>query len=159
MSSNPPNDRPLYRSSDENETKAALDASEDAWNFNYKSLVEQHEKFLASVNMQNQLQLAQLNNISMQALQNAVNVANQLAQSNADSQNLANKQAIAHRDIAIASEWDVPATDAIAQATAAGAGAVAEKAFSTISPTIPGPSTSPGVAGSGVNAQSPTTGG
>jgi len=65
---------------------------------------------------------------------------------------LEHEQSIAHRDIAIASEWDVPGSEAIAAATAEGAGAVAEKGFATINANLPGGNTLPG-------GGSPTTGG
>lgn len=66
------------------------------------------------------------------------------------------EQSLAHRDIAIATEWDTTATDIMNSGSAMNA---VNKTASEVSPTIPGPSTSPGVAGSGVNAQSgPTQG-
>jgi len=68
---------------------------------------------------------------------------------------LQHQQSTAHRDIAIASEWDVAADDIIKAGAAANS---INKMDSEVSPALPGPGTSPGVAGSGVNAQSPTSG-
>lgn len=48
-----------------------------------------------------------LNNVALQALQNAVENANFKAKNILDSANLCNKQAVAHRDIAIDREWNV----------------------------------------------------
>lgn len=47
--------------------------------------------------------------ISIQALQNAVETANMVSKNALDGCNLANKQSIAHRDIAINTEWDTAA--------------------------------------------------
>ena len=113
------------------ETKASQDLVEDAYQFNLKSLIEQHEKFMGQINL-----------LAIQSLANNVALANQVAQNNADTSNLVNKQAVAHRDVAIASEWNLAGQAAIDAIAAS----VAEKLASTISPTIPGPSTSPGVA-------------
>ena len=49
--------------------------------------------------------IATIDNIAVQALQNAVVVANKLAMNSAETDNMIAKQAIAHRDIAIDSTW------------------------------------------------------
>ena len=46
-----------------------------------------------------------LDNIALQAIQNAVTVANKLAMNSAETDNMIAKQAVAHRDIAIDCEW------------------------------------------------------
>jgi hypothetical protein len=48
-----------------------------------------------------------LNNVAIQALQNAVENANFKAKNCLDTANLINKQAAAHRDIAIDREWNI----------------------------------------------------
>jgi hypothetical protein len=48
-----------------------------------------------------------LNNVAIQALQNAVENANFKAKNCLDTANLINKQAAAHRDIAIDNEWGI----------------------------------------------------
>jgi hypothetical protein len=69
----------------------------------------------ASANMYNNMKLTYdqtlnhcvgLNNIALQALQNAVTVANKCAMNSAETDNMIAKQAVAHRDIAVDSTWD-----------------------------------------------------
>ena len=55
-----------------------------------------------------------LNNIAVQALQNAVENANFKAKNCLDTANLVNKQAAAHRDIAIDREWNLDEVAALA---------------------------------------------
>ncbi|HEY6334095.1 MAG TPA: hypothetical protein VI756_32570 [Blastocatellia bacterium] len=110
------------------------------------NMKEQYDRYAAQTTLvlqQQQLQLAQLFQLSFQALQNAVTTADLVAKNSVNQANIANLQAIAHRDIAIATEWNVTASGAEASDTAAETGVVAEKQDSTVSPTIPGPSTSP----------------
>lgn len=117
------------------ETRSSQDLVEDAWQVNLKQMFDE----LRVQSIANQSMREKLDSLALQAIQNAITVANQLAQNNADTSNLVNKQAAAHRDVAINSEWDQTqkaSIDAIAAA-------VAEKLAATISPTIPGPSTSP----------------
>lgn len=68
-----------------------------------------------SMNMYNNMKLTYdstlthitgLNNIALQALQNAVVVANKIAMNSAETDNIVAKQAIAHRDIATDATWD-----------------------------------------------------
>lgn len=46
-----------------------------------------------------------VDNVALQALQNAVVVANKLAMNSAETDNMIAKQAVAHRDVAIDSTW------------------------------------------------------
>jgi hypothetical protein len=55
-----------------------------------------------------------LNNVALQALQNAVENANFKAKNCLDTANLVNKQAAAHRDIAIDREWNLDEVAALA---------------------------------------------
>lgn len=55
-----------------------------------------------------------LNNIAIQCLQNAVENANFKAKNCLDTANLVNKQAAAHRDIAIDREWNLDEVAALA---------------------------------------------
>jgi len=48
----------------------------------------------------------QLNNVALQALQNAVTVANKIANDSADSSNAQNKQSIRHESIATDRQWN-----------------------------------------------------
>ena len=107
------------------ETKAAQDLVEDAWQFNLKSLVEQHEKFNNSVN-----------DVALQALQNAVSLANRVANNGAETDNMVAKQAFRNVSYENASIWQLPSIDAIAAA-------VAEKLAATINANIPGGNTLP----------------
>lgn len=137
------------------ETRSSLDMIEDHIQLNLKAMFDriqnlfegqqqQLNQIYATQAQQNTLQLAQLNNVALNALNNAV-----------DTANMVSKQAVRHADVAIDSMYNVPSTDAIAAATASGAGAVAEKAFSTINPNIPGNLSSPASPAGG----SQTTGG
>lgn len=119
------------------ETVSAQDLVEDAWQVNLKQMFDE----LRTQSVANQSMREKLDSLAFAALNNAVVVANQIAQNNADTANLVNKQAVAHRDVAIASEWNLAGQAAIDAIAAS----VAEKLSSTISPTLPGPSTSPGV--------------
>ncbi|HEY6328667.1 MAG TPA: hypothetical protein VI756_04975 [Blastocatellia bacterium] len=110
------------------------------------NMKEQYDRYAAQTTqlfMAQQVQLGQLFQLSFQALQNAVTTADLVAKNAVNQANVANLQSIAHRDIAIATEWNVTASGAEASDTAAETGVVAEKQDSTVSPTIPGPSTSP----------------
>lgn len=55
-----------------------------------------------------------LNNVALQCLQNAVESANFKAKNCLDTANLVNKQAAAHRDIAIDREWNLDEVAALA---------------------------------------------
>lgn len=48
-----------------------------------------------------------LNNIAIQALQNAVSVAQKVANNSAETDNMVAKQAVRHSDIAIDRQWNV----------------------------------------------------
>ena len=50
----------------------------------------------------------QLNNVALQALLNAVTVANKVANDSADSSNAQNKQSIRHESMAADRQWNIP---------------------------------------------------
>jgi hypothetical protein len=130
------------------ETKSSQDLVEDGYQsgvfglsnstlFNYKSLMEQHEKFLAN-----------LNNVGLQIVQNAVTVANRIQNNAAETDNMVSKQAFRNVSYENASIWQLPSIDAIAAA-------VAEKLAATINANLPGGNTLP----QGGNPSTPGTGG
>jgi len=51
-------------------------------------------------------QFMSLNNIALQALQNAVQVAHRVANNGVETDNMIAKQAVAHRDVAVDATWD-----------------------------------------------------
>lgn len=74
---------------------------------------------------------AALKNVAVQALQNAVAVANRIAQNGAETDNMVAKQAVRHGDIAIDRQWNqdevssLTAKTGVQQDTIAGSVAVA----------------------------------
>ena len=112
------------------ETRASQDLVEDAWQVNLKKQFDEFSNLFSVQSIAAQSERDKLGSLAFQALNNAVDTANMVA-----------KQAVRHSDVAITQQY------ALSVDINAVAAAVAEKLAATISPTIPGPSTSPGVKG------------
>lgn len=90
------------------ETEVSPASIGKAWAANLKRTYDEFQDVSLIAARRSQTHYDQVSNVSLQALQNAVESANMLS-----------KQAIAHRDIAIDREWNVNETDAYATILAA----------------------------------------
>jgi hypothetical protein len=79
---------------------------DESWFANIKRTYDEYQHLSLTGSVRSQIVFDQLNNVALQALQNAVETANLVGKNAADSANLCNKQAIAHRDVAINEEWE-----------------------------------------------------
>ena len=81
---------------------------DEAWFANIKRTYDEFQDISLIAARRSQIDFDGIRNVSLQALQNAVETANMIG-----------KQAVAHRDIAIDREWNVNETDAFATVLAA----------------------------------------
>ena len=73
---------------------------------NVKRSYDEYQELSLSAARRSQENKDQLNNVALQALQNAVTVANKVANDSADSSNAQNKQSIRHESIATDRQWN-----------------------------------------------------
>ena len=74
----------------------------EAWQFNMKRMADEYQRLSLDGADKNRVAFDNMQNVALQALQNAV-----------ESANMISKQAIAHRDIAINSEWKPKPKDSV----------------------------------------------
>lgn len=70
------------------------------------TIIRQNQRVFEQSSAQLQAQLSAINNVTLQALQNAVTISNQVNQNAAESANMTAKQAVKHADIAADSLWN-----------------------------------------------------
>ena len=76
----------------------------EAWQANMKRMFDEYQRLSLDGADKNRLAFDNVQNVALQALQNAVETANMIG-----------KQAIAHRDIAINSEWKPKPKDSVVE--------------------------------------------
>jgi len=77
----------------------------EAWEANVKRTYDEFQDLSLSSARRSQVAFDALQNVALQALQNAVTTANVVNNNIVNASNVANLQAIAHRDIAVHHEW------------------------------------------------------
>lgn len=73
---------------------------------NAKRTYDEYQDIALASARRSQSHLDTLNQLSVQALQNAVETANLIGKNTSETANLTGKQGVAHRDIAIDNEWN-----------------------------------------------------
>ena len=79
---------------------------DEAWKSNVKRTYDEYQNESLADGRQNRVNLAQLNALSAQAIQNALTTQNMLAKNAVVNVDLITKQCIRHNDVAIDCTWD-----------------------------------------------------